>query len=129
MVMAYQDSYDVKFLSRNVLNAVTGYNDTLKNVMFQMRVHVNPIGKEIPLSMTSLIVPTFDNLRDLGIVGIKHNEMNFYRERILLANFDQNKITLTPPAGAKMRVYLKSLVNGVSIKDIYLLDGQGKKNF
>ena len=45
MVMSYKDSYDIRFLSRNVLGKISGYNDTLSHAMFQMRVHINPIGK------------------------------------------------------------------------------------
>ena len=75
--------------------------------------------------MTSLLISSFDNLRDLGIEGMKYYEMNYYRERVLLANYDQNSITLTPQKHSKLRVYLKSLVNGVSIKSINVLDSLG----
>ena len=127
MVMSYQDTYNIKFLSRNTLGKITGYNDTLSHAMFQMRVHINPIGKLIPLSMTSLLAPTFDNLRDLGIEGMKYYEMNYYRERVLLANFDQNKVTFSPQRFSQLRIYLKSLVKGVSIKSIEIYTQTGNK--
>ena len=128
MVMSYQDTYDVRFLSRNAIKDITGFDDQLKHVIFQMKVYISPIGKtSIPLTMTSLLPPSFDNLRDLGIVDNKNNELNYVRERLLFSTKDTNEVKFTISKPSKARLFLKSLITGVSIKAAYIKDSSGNK--
>lgn len=128
MVMSYQDTYNIRFLSRNVMQAISGYDDQLKHVMFQIKAHISPIGKKnMPLSMTSLPPLSFNNLRDLGLADMKNDEMSYVRERVLLSSKDKNQISFSISKPSKLRLFLKSLVTGVSIKSVYITNDSGAK--
>ena len=126
MVMSYQDTYEIEFFSRNTLGFIIGFEEQFKNVMFQMKVQINPIIKdEMPLSMTSLLPKTFNNLRDLGLPQIKNTEMRFFRERILLKTKERNIIDFEITKPSRLRLALKSLVSDVGIKRVYIKDSSG----
>lgn len=128
MVMSYQDNYDIQFISRNLLGDITGYDEQLKHVMFQMKVHVNPLGKEEqPLTMTSLLPKSFNNFRDLGIYGVKNDEIRYFREKLLLNTKERNSIDMEIVKPTKMRVFLKTLASEVSIKRVYLKDSSSNE--
>ena len=123
MVMSYQETYEIKILSRNLLESITGFDDQFENVMFQMKIQIHPLGKDkMPLSMTLLLPKTFNNLRDLGLPEIKNAEMRFFLERILLKTKERNIIDFEIIRLSRIKLAIKSLVNGASIKRVYLKD-------
>ena len=128
MIISYKDTYNVQFLSRNMLQNVTGIDDKLKQVYFQMKVKISPLAKkEVPLSMSSLLPKSFNNLRDLGVLNLKYNNFIFVREKILLSTSEKNSVTLEISKPSKMRVFLKSNMNGVSLKSVKLTDSSGNQ--
>jgi hypothetical protein len=126
MVMSHKDSYTMEFLSRNLMGNITGFDGQMKFAMFQMQIKLMPLGKgQNPASMTTILPKTFNNLRDLGISGIKNNEMRYFRERVFLSTTERNSIDLEITEPSKIRYYLKSLIKGVSIKRAYLKNASG----
>ena len=128
MIISYKDVYNVQFLSRNMIQNVTGLEDKLKQVYFQIKVQINPISKkEVPLTMTSLLPKSYNNLRDLGVLNLKYNNFIFVREKILLKTTDKNSVTLNVQNPSKMRLFFKSNTNGASLKSVYLSDPSGNQ--
>lgn len=128
MVMSANDQYNIQFLSRNVMDKITGFDEQLKHVMFQVKVQIIPVlTASNPLSMTSILPITFNNLRDMGIPEAKNYEMSFFREKIMLLSKQLNTVSFNLAKPSKVRLYLKSLVNGVGIQSVYIKNSSGQK--
>jgi hypothetical protein len=128
MVMSANDQYNIQFLSRNVMDKITGFDDQLKHVMFQVKVQIIPVlTTSNSLSMTSILPMTFNNLRDMGISEAKNYEMIFFREKIMLLAKQINTVSFNLAKPSKVRLYLKSLVSGVGIQSVYINNSSGQK--
>lgn len=129
MVMAYKDTYNINFLSRNAMESIPEFEDQLKHVMFQIKVHILPVSiKYSTLSMTSVLLPTFNNLRDLGMDSIKNDELSYIREKVTLSTKKINKVTFTVTKPSTLRLYLKSLATGIGINSVTITDSSGSKS-
>jgi hypothetical protein len=122
-VLSNKDNFNIKFLSRNVMDNIESYQDQLKYVIFQMRIQLNAIVmSNPPLSMTSLLPATFNNFRDLGTHGTNFEDLRYYREHLLLES-NENVINFEIIKPSIARLYLKSLNKNFAINSIGMKSG------